>query len=297
MDLDQVLGVVSWLCGWGYFTLWSLSYYPQPLLNFSRKSTEGLTFDYPVLNVLGSACYTISSATLLFSSTVRAQYADRHPASPEPTVRFNDFCYAMHSFLLCAVVFSQFWPGLWRWRNIWVSNDRTGKREMSRVTAVLITGSGMAVVASISFAVASAGLATDNAAHGITWEWIDVISTISTLKLVITVFKYAPQILSNHRRRSTRGFTIVGVVLDAGGGILSLVQLVVDCSRQADWSGLSGNPLKLGLAVLSLLADVVFVLQHFWLYRERGGVLGVAKESSAAKCSEVESSECDPLLA
>ncbi|KJX96329.1 hypothetical protein TI39_contig671g00003 [Zymoseptoria brevis] len=231
MDLGQFLSGLSWLCGWGYF---SLSYYPQPLLNFSRKSTEGLTFDYPVLNVLGSACYTTSSAALLFSPTVRAQYADRHSTSPEPTVRFNDFCYAIHSFLLCAVVFSQFWPGLWRWRDTCVSSDRTGKREMSKVTAALVIGSGLAVFTSVTFAVASPGLATKNAADGMTWEWIDVISTISTLKLVITVFKYIPQIISNHLRRSTRGFTIIGVLLDAGGGILSLVQLVIDCSRQAD---------------------------------------------------------------
>ncbi|EGP84275.1 uncharacterized protein MYCGRDRAFT_95554 [Zymoseptoria tritici IPO323] len=174
----------SMLCGWGYFTLWSLSYYPQPLLNFSQKSTEGLTFDYPVLNVLGSACY--------------------------------------------------FWPGLWRWRSTCVASDRTGKREMSKVTAALVVGCGLAVVTSIAFALVPSGLAMENAADGITWEWIDVISTISTLKLVITVFKYAPQILSNHRRRSARGFTIIGVLLDAGGGILSLVQLVVDCSQQAD---------------------------------------------------------------
>lgn len=35
---------------------------------------------------------------------------------------------------------------------------------------------------------------------------------------------------------------------------------------QADWSGLTGNPVKLGLANISLLFDIVFILQHFVLY-------------------------------
>lgn len=35
---------------------------------------------------------------------------------------------------------------------------------------------------------------------------------------------------------------------------------------QADWSGLLGNPVKLGLAGISLGFDIVFLLQHFTLY-------------------------------
>lgn len=45
------------LCGWLYFIAWSLSFYPQPLLNFRRKTTQGLTPDFPLLNVYGFTCY------------------------------------------------------------------------------------------------------------------------------------------------------------------------------------------------------------------------------------------------
>lgn len=45
--------VLSGLFGWVYTLCWSLSFYPQPLLNFSRKSTSGTTVDFPLINCLG----------------------------------------------------------------------------------------------------------------------------------------------------------------------------------------------------------------------------------------------------
>lgn len=45
-----------------------------------------------------------------------------------------------------------------------------------------------------------------------------------------------------------------------------MLQLVIDSSMQNDWSGLTGNPLKFGLANISLVFDVIFLLQHFVLF-------------------------------
>lgn len=75
-----------------------------------------------------------------------------------------------------------------------------------------------------------------------------------------------PQAISNYRRKSTVGWAIGQVLLDFGGGILSLVQLVIDSALQNDWSGLTGNPMKLGLANVSILFDVLFMVQHYVLY-------------------------------
>ena len=53
----QFLEVISVIFGWSYFIAWSLSFYPQALLNYRRKKTEGTTIDFPFLNTLGkSAC-------------------------------------------------------------------------------------------------------------------------------------------------------------------------------------------------------------------------------------------------
>lgn len=53
---------LSNLCGWLYTLAWSLSFYPQPLLNLRRRSTSGLTPDFPMLNVFGFSCFTTSTA-------------------------------------------------------------------------------------------------------------------------------------------------------------------------------------------------------------------------------------------
>lgn len=64
-------------------------------------------------------------------------------------------------------------------------------------------------------------------------------------KLVITVVKYIPQAWANYRSQSTEGWSIEQVLLDLAGGVLSITQLVIDSSLQSDWSGLTGNPVKL----------------------------------------------------
>lgn len=49
------LPFVSALFGWVYFICWSLSFYPQPWLNYRRKSTSGTTVDFPFVNCLGTS--------------------------------------------------------------------------------------------------------------------------------------------------------------------------------------------------------------------------------------------------
>lgn len=89
------------------------SFYPQPISNYTRKSTLGLAIDFPTLNVLGFCMYTISTASFLYSPTIQAQYAHRHPDAPETTVRFNDFLFAAHGAVMCIVCYSQFFPNIW----------------------------------------------------------------------------------------------------------------------------------------------------------------------------------------
>lgn len=36
---------------------WSVSFYPQVLLNFQRKTSVGLSFDFLLYNVLAFSCY------------------------------------------------------------------------------------------------------------------------------------------------------------------------------------------------------------------------------------------------
>ena len=83
--------------------------------------------------------------------------------------------------------------------------------------------------------------------------------------------------------------------MDLLGGVLSVAQLVIDSSLQKDWSGLTGNPVKFGLGNVSILFDIIFMTQHYILYRgagnmvedgserERDGLLARDDEEAASK--------------
>lgn len=77
------------------------------------------------------------------------------------------------------------------------------------------------------------------------------------VKLVVTTVKYMPQVVTNYRRKSTTGWSIQQIILDAIGGVFSIAQLLIDCSLQGDWSGIAGNSTKLALGYISLLFDSV----------------------------------------
>ena len=106
--------------------------------------------------------------------------------------------------------------------------------------------------------------------------------------------KYVPQAWANYRRKSTAGWSIHQILLDIIGGVLSIAQLVIDSSLQRDWSGITGNPVKLGLGNISIVFDIIFMVQHYILYKgneveedgmdhERRGLLSRDDEEAAAR--------------
>lgn len=133
--------------------------------------------------------------------------------------------------------------------------------------------------------------------------WLDVVYLLQYIKLYISFAKYVPQAYLNYVRKSTVGWSIENIICDLSGGTLSLcvrpapaprglcisltdalvvtgrAQLVLDSALADDWRGVTGNPGKLGLSLLSIAFDVVFLVQHFILYRHsrlEGGAKGAA---------------------
>ena len=86
------------------------------------------------------------------------------------------------------------------------------------------------------------------------------------MKLIITLVKYMPQVLTNYRNKSTKGWSIVQILLDFAGGALSILQLGIDSYLQGDWSGITGNPVKLMLGNVSMFFDIIFIVQHYFVY-------------------------------
>ncbi len=86
---SRILNVFIQLVGWIYFFAWSISFYPQIILNFRRQSVVGLNFDFLALNLLGHSCYSIFNICLYTSYDVQQEYYTKHPHGILP-VLLND---------------------------------------------------------------------------------------------------------------------------------------------------------------------------------------------------------------
>ena len=221
-----------------YFVAWSVSFWPQVLLNRQRKTTVGLSPDFAILNAFAFAAYSAYTVSLYASPRVRHQYKRHHDHAPE--VRFADVLFCLHALLLSSVTVGQI-----------AYYDGFAKQAPSRparygLAALVLYVGGTAVVS-----------------H----EALQILYALSYCKMAVTFCKYLPQLLLNYRRRSTVGWPVDNILLDFTGGALSTLQLILDCADQHDWSGISGDVVKFGLGVTSMVFDVLFLVQHYVLYR------------------------------
>lgn len=257
------LALLSALFGWIYTACWSLSFYPQPLLNYQRRSTSGTTVDFPLINCLGFLSYGLSNAAFYWSDAVRAQYAARN-GGHRPAVAFNDIVFAAHALVLSVITTSQyFFPRAWGFA------PSVGNKP-SRFILGVGTGCilGVAVVLLLVASAAGGGGGGDDLDPARDWCALDAVYAVGYVKLLITLIKYTPQVVANFRNKSTVGWSIWQILLDFAGGVLSIAQLLIDSSMEGDWSGVTGNPVKFALGQVSMIYDLIFFTQHYVLYRD-----------------------------
>ncbi|KAF9549971.1 hypothetical protein EC957_002031 [Mortierella hygrophila] len=251
---------LSYLIGWAYFIAWSASFYPQAILNWRRKTVQGLSMDFVHLNVVGFLFYSIFNLAFFFSTEIQEEYKRRNNGQ-ENLVRANDVFFAVHALILSTFTLVQ----------TWVYKRDEGQRVSGFAWAFLLS-SGVSALVLVGRALAGVG----------SYEWIDILYFLSYIKLVISFIKYCPQVYINWAAKSTVGWSIHNILLDFTGGVLSIGQLVLDAYISDDWSGISGDPVKFGLGFLSIAFDLVFITQHYVLYRNR-------TDQYAQKLSMVES--------
>lgn len=234
---------MSQVLGWTYFTAWSISFYPQVILNWRRKSVEGLSIDFATLNTLGHLSYAIYNLNFYFNPNVRREYRNRHQGH-ENSVQPNDVAFAVHALLISSFTLAQ---------TFWYPRGRN--QRLSYYNTYLLT---------IVFAALSVNLVMLSSGQTL---FIDLLYNLSSFKLYVSFAKYVPQAWLNYKRKSTAGWSIENILLDFTGGSLSLVQLFLDASMSNDWASIAGNPAKLGLSLLSIIFDLLFMTQHFILYK------------------------------
>jgi len=90
--------------------------------------------------------------------------------------------------------------------------------------------------------------------------------TLGYFKMFSTLLKHPPQIYHNFKRKSTKGWSIEGMMMDFLGGLFSLVALLLELYINPHTHV---NKAKLFLAVMSMVYDVTYMVQHFVLYGDR----------------------------
>jgi cystinosin len=239
---NYALYIFSVIIGWIYFVAWSVSFYPQIVENFRRKSVEGLNFDFVGYNLTGHFSYGVFNVCLFWSSSVQAEYFNIHPRGVNP-VQANDVFFSIHATAACLVTLIQCFI------------YESGGQRLSVVCRILLAVIWLFLIISLFVAVG----------HAITW--LMYLYFFSYVKLAITIIKYVPQAWMNFRRKSTVGWSIGNILLDFTGGTLSILQMCLIAYNTDDWTSVMGDLTKFGLGLFSVMFDVLFIVQHYIIYR------------------------------
>lgn len=84
-------------------------------------------------------------------------------------------------------------------------------------------------------------------------------------KLLISTLKYLPQMYWNYQRKSTKGWSIFNILMDLTGGTFSFLQMALETIFGEH---IEVNVVKTVLGVCVVIYDIVFIVQHYCLYRE-----------------------------
>lgn len=90
-------------------------------------------------------------------------------------MRFNDLAFGVHAWIMCVVVYSQFYPRLWGWKK-----SAGVRRHVNKISLGLIWGSLLAVGITVAIVFASGNSGSSSDGRG--WGWIDVVSLTKIAK-------------------------------------------------------------------------------------------------------------------
>ncbi|XP_015430264.1 PREDICTED: cystinosin homolog [Dufourea novaeangliae] len=244
IEKSDALYHLSTVVGWIYFLAWSISFYPQIYSNYKRKSVVGLNFDYLSLNLVGFIMYALFNCGLFWIPDIELEYFRRYPKGLNP-VQVNDIFFSLHAVFATVITIFQCFM------------YERGTQRVSTTARIIHCIFAVFILISIILAAVN------------TLAWLDFLYYCSYVKLCITLIKYVPQAFYNYKRKSTVGWSIGNIFLDFTGGILSMLQMILNAYNYDDWESIFGDPTKFGLGFFSVAFDVFFIIQHYVLYRDR----------------------------
>ncbi|XP_027025691.1 cystinosin [Tachysurus fulvidraco] len=247
---SKVLDVINQIIGWIYFLAWSISFYPQVYENWKRKSVVGLNFDFLSLNLTGFIAYSVFNIGLFWVPYIKEEFLKDNPNGVNP-VDANDVFFSLHAVVLTLVYIVQ------------CAIYERGGQKVSKVVIFFLVVAWTFAFVTLFVAVAQK------------ISWITYLYYFSYIKLGITLIKYIPQAYMNYQRQSTEGWSIGNVLLDLTGGSFSVLQMFLQSYNNNQWKLIFGDPTKFGLGIFSIFFDIIFMIQHYCLYRNKGPVYQV----------------------
>ncbi|ODV87584.1 hypothetical protein CANARDRAFT_97920 [[Candida] arabinofermentans NRRL YB-2248] len=230
------------LCSWAYAIVWSFSFYPIIYLLISIKSSDSISFDYILLNILGYLCYTTSIYLQLFNQTVINQFKLRFHGNL-PLLSIADVAYSVHGLMLNLLLCSQILYG----NKIWGFKNKRVTFRSSRLTN--ITYGAFLIFCLYHW------LNAENK-H----QFLEFALQLSYFKMWISFVKYLPQVMHNRKRKSMYGISKLQIFMDLSGCFFATTELVLK-NKGSLLELISSNTGKLGIILVTFTFDVVYLAQ------------------------------------
>ena len=248
---NDALFYLSVIFGWIYFVAWSISFYGQVIENYRRGSVSGLNFDFEIYNLVGFTTYTIYN--------IRGYIDDNLGTG---TVQIQDIFFACHALLLTIVTLIQI---------LYYFDPKDKLQTISNVTITIIL---VMIWGAILLVIVESGLEYYDPHVKEDRKYIfNSLVYMGWCKVFISLIKYIPQVISNYKRKSTIGWNIHNILLDFTGGAFSFGQNIVDSFRDEFSVTSEGQPkglniAKFALSFISMFFDIIFMTQHYILYKD-----------------------------
>ena len=242
---------LSHVLGWIYFVAWSVSFYGQVIENYRRQSVSGLNFDFEIYNLVGFTTYTIYN--------IRGYINDNLGTG---TIEIQDIVFAVHALTLTLVTIMQI---------LYYYNPKDKLQTVSHVTITIIL---VMIWGAVLLVIVENGLEYYDPEVKDNRKYIfNSLVYMGWCKVFISLIKYIPQVISNYKRQSTIGWNIHNILLDFTGGAFSFGQNIVDSFRDefsvtSDGQSKGLNIAKFALSFISMFFDIIFMIQHYILYKD-----------------------------
>lgn len=231
-----------------YFT-WSMKWYIQAILNFTRGRTTGLSIDYVMWGLVATISQILAVGVADVNGRTIASFDTRFAV-------IDDKMYWYHINSLASVMIVLF--QCWRYDG-W-NSQRPGA--LVRATAIL------AIIFTCFYVVVNMGIIQDK--MGKEMAITRYIYACEIFALSISVFKFVPQIIQNHTYSIWIGVDIMALLFEFIGAFALFVLIFYSTAEESDFNFENFDTFKdvVNVEIRQLIQAIIIVFFCFILFAQ-----------------------------